>query len=61
MTSEQFTYWLQGFVELNNGKVPTEEQWKSINEHLQLTFLKVTSPVLNTPFWDTDVHPKITC
>ena len=26
MTSEQFAYWLQGFVELG-GQIPTEAQW----------------------------------
>ena len=43
MTSEQFTYWLQGYVELN-GTAPTEAQWASIKEHLQLVFKKETSP-----------------
>jgi hypothetical protein len=41
MTPEQFTYWLQGFVELH-GELPTSEQWKSIKEHLQTVFVKVT-------------------
>lgn len=45
MTPEQFTYWLQGFVELNGGKVPTPAQWKSIKEHLTEVFHKVTPPV----------------
>jgi len=35
MTPENFTYWLQGFVELNQA-VPTEAQWRSIKEHLSL-------------------------
>jgi hypothetical protein len=41
MTAEQFAYWLQGFAELN-AVPPTPEQWKSINEHLQTVFAKVT-------------------
>lgn len=41
MTPENFCYWLQGFNELN-GQVPTEDQWKSITEHLELVFKKVT-------------------
>lgn len=41
MTPEQFCYWLQGFCELN-GSLPSDEQWKSINEHLQLVFNKQT-------------------
>jgi hypothetical protein len=45
MTPEQFTYWLQGFVELGKGAAPTPEQWKSIQEHLATVFKKVTPPV----------------
>ncbi|MBU0860269.1 MAG: hypothetical protein KKC02_09060 [Gammaproteobacteria bacterium] len=41
MTPENFCYWLQGFNELN-GQVPTDDQWKSITEHLELVFKKVT-------------------
>lgn len=44
MTAEQFTYWLQGFVELTDGTPPTREQWHQIEEHLQLVFTKVTRP-----------------
>jgi hypothetical protein len=44
MTSEQFTYWLQGFIELY-GEIPSEAQWQSIKEHLQTVFVKVTPPV----------------
>ena len=47
MTTEQFTYWLQGFAEINN-TAPTEEQWKIIKDHLQLVFTKVT-PVYQYP------------
>lgn len=42
MTAEQFTYWLQGFSELNEGKMPTEAQWKAIQDHLKTVFVKVT-------------------
>lgn len=41
MTSEQFAYWLQGFVELNGG-MPTEGQWESIKDHLETVFVKIT-------------------
>lgn len=45
MTPEQFCYWLQGYCELNSMQErPTERQWASIKEHLQLTFKKVTAP-----------------
>ena len=45
MTHEQFCYWLQGFAELSPATPPTPEQWKSIQEHLALTFKKVTPPL----------------
>ena len=44
MEALQFAYWLQGFAELHQ-EPPTPEQWKSIREHLQLVFKKVTPPV----------------
>lgn len=46
MTSEQFVYWLQGFIELNGGKVPTKEQWVLIEEHIKTVFHKVTPPLM---------------
>lgn len=45
MAPEQFCYWLQGFAELH-GQPPTQEQWKSILEHLGTVFIKVTPPVI---------------
>lgn len=48
MTPEQFCYWMQGFTELCGGEMPTEDQWKSINEHLQTVFKKVTPEVQRT-------------
>lgn len=41
MSTDQFCYWLQGFNELV-GKNPTEEQWRIIQDHLNLVFNKVT-------------------
>lgn len=46
--AQSFCYWLQGFAELTD-KPPTAEQWKSILEHLQLTFVKVTPPLVQWP------------
>lgn len=52
MTSENFTYWLQGYLELslnNNGLSPT--QVLIIQDHLDLVFNKVTpnrKPILDT-------------
>lgn len=45
MTPIEFCYWLQGWVEMENGKKPNLEQWKMINSHLQLVFNKVTPPL----------------
>jgi hypothetical protein len=43
MTPEQFAYWMQGFVEIqNSNEPPTKEQWQIIKDHLQLVFNKVT-------------------
>jgi hypothetical protein len=41
MTPQDFTTWLNGFVEIN-GKLPTSEQWKIIVEKLQSVFQKET-------------------
>lgn len=41
MNPEQFCYWLKGYCELTQDN-PTPEQWKSIKEHLNLVFAKVT-------------------
>jgi hypothetical protein len=45
MNAQDFCYWFNGFVELNGGKMPTPEQWKSIQEHLATVFKKVTPKV----------------
>lgn len=45
MTPEQFAYWLAGFVELTRGRSPDPAQWKSICEHLNTLFNKVTPVV----------------
>lgn len=50
MTSDQFTYWLQGFVEMNNGNMPNSWQWQMIKDHLQLCFNKVTPPYQQPPY-----------
>ncbi|HCF2195013.1 TPA: hypothetical protein NIC60_004031 [Pseudomonas aeruginosa] len=65
MTPEQFTYWLQGFVELN-GALPNETQWLQIKDHLKLVFEKRTpshpayqSPVIVIP--QNLKLPVVTC
>jgi len=42
MTPEQFTYWLQGFVELQNTDAVSKKQWQVIKDHLRLVFKKET-------------------
>lgn len=42
MTSDQFTYWLQGYFEIENPKELNETQVQIIKDHLQLVFKKVT-------------------
>ena len=41
MSPENFVYWLNGFVELT-GEKPSDEQWKSIKDHLSLVMTKIT-------------------
>jgi len=42
MTTEQFTYWLQGFFEIHNPKELDEKQTQIIKDHLELVFKKET-------------------
>lgn len=57
MTSEQFAYWMQGFVELTPGmEAPSPEQWESIKQHLQTVFMKVTPPFQKA----SDSYPRPT-
>lgn len=42
MTPEQFTYWLQGFIEMENPKTLSLRQTKVIKDHLNLVFKKET-------------------
>lgn len=46
MSPENFVYWLNGFVELDGGSLPTGQQWESIKDHLKLVMDKKT-PVRN--------------
>ena len=63
MTPEQFTYWLQGFVEIN-GNPPTPEQWQIIKDHIQTVFHKVTpvrDDVITIPTNWPNYQPTIIC
>ena len=42
MTPEQFCYWLQGYMELADNEGMTEKQVKTISDHLNTVFNKVT-------------------
>ena len=42
MTSEQFVYWLQGLMEIENPHTLNEIQTQIIKDHLKLVFDKVT-------------------
>ena len=42
MTPEQFTYWLQGFIEINDPKTIEEKETQIIKDHLATVFKKVT-------------------
>jgi hypothetical protein len=37
-----FCYWLKGYTEITNAKMPTEQEWRIINDHLDAVFTKVT-------------------
>ena len=49
MNHDQFTYWLQGFVEMNGGNMPNEWQWRMIKDHMQTCFVKVTPTYPQSP------------
>lgn len=56
MTSEQFTYWLQGFDEIRQTKnPPTKKEWKIIQDHLKLVFTKVTPDRSIDPLEEMDM------
>lgn len=42
MTTENFCYWLQGWIELQNPKNINELQIQEIKNHLDLVFNKMT-------------------
>ena len=42
MTAEQFTYWFQGFLEIQNPESLDKKQIMIIQDHLDLVFNKVT-------------------
>ena len=49
MTAEQFTYWLQGYLEIENPDNIPLNQTQIIKDHLNLVFNKVTPDRETTP------------
>lgn len=60
MNTEQFAYWLQGCSEISEGKTPSENEWKIIQDHLKLVFFKKT-PDRTITINPTIDYSKITC
>ena len=63
MTTEQFTYWLQGFMEVANPTVLDKVQVQQIKDHLNLVFDKQTPSITTTtpnpmPIWQ-EPHPTV--
>lgn len=58
MTPQDFTYWLQGFVEMTEADTISDVQWKMIKDHLKLTVNKQTPSypkVMPAPMPQTDL------
>lgn len=54
MTPQEFCYWLQGFFELSDAKILTEQQVKTIENHLNLVDVTVSAHNASiTPTKDT--------
>lgn len=52
MNSQEFAYWLQGFVELQDSDSISDKQWLVIKDHLKLVFDKMT------PAYKIDIKPS---
>lgn len=48
MTTENFAYWLKGYLEISKAKELTEEQLEEVKRHLHLVFLNLS---LNTRYY----------
>jgi len=47
MTPEQFTYWLKGFIEIENPKELDENKTQILKDHIDLVFNKLTPNRVN--------------
>lgn len=61
MTTEQFTYWIQGFFELSGATALNEEQVKVIKEHIALVLEKKTISSVTPTHIPTSIRPKSFC
>ena len=66
MTSEQFTFWLQGFMEINDPETLGVRETQIIKDHLKLVFdsKPVERRILltETPAWPDTTNPyTVTC
>ena len=59
MTAEQFTYWLQGFMEMADPKELNTTQTQQIKDHLKLVFDKKT-PQVSLPMIQREEPFRIT-
>lgn len=63
MTTEQFTYWLQGYFELSGATTLNEQQVKVIKEHIALVLKKETPNYLTIqgpPATDNKIYIRTT-
>jgi len=56
MTAEQFTYWLQGFMEILDPTMIHEKETQIIKDHLKLVFTKITPSYPYIP-QDSTIQP----
>lgn len=57
MTAQDFAYWLRGYAEITNNKLPNEVEWKIICDHLNLVFQKVTPDYYPTESLPIPISP----
>ena len=56
MTTEQFTYWLQGYFELSGATTLNEQQVRIIKEHIALVLKKETTSFLTIAPPDNKIY-----
>lgn len=56
MTTEQFTYWLQGYFELSGATTLNEQQVRVLKEHIALVLKKETTSYLTITPPDNNIY-----